>query len=278
MEATVEDDSGLSTTEAVFGTSDAQLAGDVVADWCRAVLGADVEAFLFSSFRLGNVWGVRLSDGRAVVVKVHRPSQRPERLRAVFDIQARLWSAGFPCPRPLVPPRPLGRGTAIVEESLGGDASPDGHDARVRGAMAEGLARQISLLRDLEAPAGLMRSRPPWIDFRAGGLWAQSDDPALDFESVDGGIESIDEVARRAKARLLALPRTGLVIGHSDYEAHNVRVSDGVLEAVFDWDSLVVEREDVVVGVAAGVFTAHPDPGLRDAPSEQERRDRKSVV
>jgi len=258
--------------EAVFGNADPDRAATVVSDWCGAVLGSRVETFLFSSFRLGSVWGARLADGRTVVVKVHRPSEDPERLQAVFDVQAHLWNAGFPCPRPLLPPRPLGHGTAIVEAALGGGPAPDGHDARVRGAMAEGLARQTSLTRDVEAPAALVRSRPPWIDYRSGGLWPPIDHPALDFESIDGDIRWIDDLARRAKAHLLALPRESLIVGHSDYEAHNVRVARGSLEAVYDWDSLVDEREDVVVGVAAAVFTAHPDPGLPDAPSKEERR------
>src|SRR6185295_19680472 len=69
--------------------------------WCRQRLGAAVNELLFTTGHLSRVVGVRLDDGRDVVVKV-RPAAA--RLAGCFDVQRALWEAGFPCPQPLVGP------------------------------------------------------------------------------------------------------------------------------------------------------------------------------
>jgi hypothetical protein len=79
------------------------LGSAAVDDWCRRWLGAG--EVLFTAGHLARVVGVRLTDGREVVVKV-RPAAG--RLAGCTDVQRALWEAGFPCPRPLAGPRPAG--------------------------------------------------------------------------------------------------------------------------------------------------------------------------
>ena len=52
------------------------------------------------------------------------------------------------------------------------------------------------------------------------------------------------------------------VIGHVDWEAHNLRWSDdGTLHAVHDWDSLAAQPESLIAGLAAAVHTTTDQPG-----------------
>src|SRR5215472_12884401 len=80
------------------------VATDALADWCARWLGAPPAAELFQSGFLSTVIGVRLTDGREVVVKVRPPSSR---LAGCAVVHRALWTAGFPCPELLVGPQPL---------------------------------------------------------------------------------------------------------------------------------------------------------------------------
>src|ERR1700761_4355868 len=95
----------------IFGTADPGEITALVDDFCRARLGAGVAEVEFFASSAGSVHGVRLDDGRRVVVKAHRAGADVERLEAAQRVQAWLAERGFPAPRPLLGPSPLGRGT-----------------------------------------------------------------------------------------------------------------------------------------------------------------------
>jgi hypothetical protein len=67
-------------------------------------LGSAISEVLFEAGFLSAVTGVRLADGREVVVKVRRCMPR---LHAAHLVQRRVWQCGYPAPGPLVPPMPL---------------------------------------------------------------------------------------------------------------------------------------------------------------------------
>ena len=83
--------------------------------WCQRWLRSAVADVLFTAGHLSRVFGVRLDDGRDVVVKV-RPAA--DRLFGCTDVQQALWQAGFPCPQPLVGPVPLGAYAANAESLM----------------------------------------------------------------------------------------------------------------------------------------------------------------
>ena len=87
---------------------------DALAVWCRRWLGAPPAAELFEAGYLSTVKGLRLADGREVVVKV-RPCG--PRLAGCAVVHRALWTAGFPCPEPLVELQPLD-GYAASAETL----------------------------------------------------------------------------------------------------------------------------------------------------------------
>jgi hypothetical protein len=70
-----------------------------VPTWCRDHLGATPAALLHHAEHMSEVLGLRLTDGREVVVK-SRPSQNGREATCV-EVQRILADQGFPCAAPL---------------------------------------------------------------------------------------------------------------------------------------------------------------------------------
>jgi thiamine kinase-like enzyme len=68
------------------------------------------------------------------------------------------------------------------------------------------------------------------------------------------GPQWIDEAGRRARDRLRA-GGSEAVIGHGDWIAGNLRWTGDALLVVHDWDSLIADSEDVLVGIAAALYS-----------------------
>jgi Phosphotransferase enzyme family len=221
-------------------------------EWCVRWLSSPVSEVLFEAGSLSAVSGVRLADGRDVVVKVRRPMPR---LRAAYVVQRHLWQSGYPAPEPLVAPVPFGTAECASAEQLvrGGDSGGrgPGDAARSAGALAW-------LLRAAPAVAGAgdLSPSPPWVawDHAEAGLWPALDDEPGDLNLVPAPAW-LDEAGTRCRERLrrYQAPR---VIGHADWHADNVLWSGAKLLVVHDWDSVVCQPEAVIVGMAAAMFPA----------------------
>lgn len=254
----------------------------LVVAWCARHLGGPAVAQFFGLRRISSVHGVRLADGRDVVVKVRTAQPRQ---RACAMVQQALWSAGIPCPRPLAGPHPLVSGGAPVPVD-GGEGDPP-VDARTLAASAEtwegeGLtwphpldggqfARQLAgIVTAAPDPAGLPTLAPPihwlwWDHDAAGRTWPPAPSARWDQHRMDDRIPAIvHEAARRSRARLLradvrALP---LVAGHGDFEPQNVRwvgqPGGAWRPVIHDWDSVVAMPEAALAGNSAVTFTPTP--------------------
>jgi Ser/Thr protein kinase RdoA (MazF antagonist) len=230
------------------------VGGGVVA-WCRRWLVAEPVQVLFRAGYLSQVTGLRLADGRAVVLKARPPAPR---LRGCVAVQATLAAAGFPCPRPLAGPAPLGALAATAEELVpGGHLLAPGPDAA--GRFAALLAQLVRLAPD---PAGLptLAPSPPWAawDHDHPGLWPPPDDRPGDL-NADPGPPWLDRVAAAVRTRLAEL-RLPPVAGHADWESQNLRWDGDRPLAVHDWDSAVAQPEAVVAGLASAVWPAAGGP------------------
>jgi hypothetical protein len=117
---------------------------DALAVWCRRYLGAPPTAELFEAGYLSTVKGLRLADGREVVVKV-RP--RMSRLAGCAVVHRALWVAGFPCPEPLVGLQPLD-GYAATAEALVPNVGEPPPDSELAALSAAALARLVGLAPD----------------------------------------------------------------------------------------------------------------------------------
>jgi hypothetical protein len=228
---------------------------DALADWCTRWLGAPPAAELFGTGNLSTVKGLRLADGREVVVKV-RPSM--PRLAGCAVVHRALWGAGFPCPEPLVDLQPL-NGYAASAEALVPDVDepPDGGLASLSAA---GLARLVELAPGPGSVPSLTPS-PSWVgwDHTEPGLWPRSDDVDADLNAYPEP-RWLDRVAAAVRDRLRAFAGDP-VIGHGDWHPDNLRWQGPKLIAVHDWDSVISQPEPAIAGFAAVSFLGIDPPG-----------------
>ena len=221
-----------------------------LASWCVEHLGSPPADEIFRSGYLSAVVGLRLADGREVVVKVRPDSPR---IAACVDVQRRMFQAGYPCPRPLTGAVPFGDDVATGEAYVAGGAvlPPAEHAAR---AFAEAFAR---LIRLAPRPAEVSTLDPPpsWAAWNHAedGLWPCPEDPEVSLNDV-AGPQWIDDAGSRARDRLRAT-ESETVIGHCDWLADNLRWNGDALLVVHDWDSMTADSEAVLVGYAAALYS-----------------------
>jgi hypothetical protein len=233
--------------------------------WCAEHLGSTLHETLFTTGHLSYVVGVRLADGREVVVKIRQPRSE---LAACAMIQKSLWEAGFPCPRPLTGLHPLADGVASAEELMAGGEmlAPT-----AQGAVTEYAALLADLIR-LAPPATAIEpfAPPPWVHWNHPGsnLWPPPDDVDADL-NADAEPAWIDEIGRAVRDRMSGLDLP-LVIGHADWEAQNLRWQGGLPWAVHDWDSAAILPEAALVGHAAAVWTAGSEASEPDIARSQD--------
>jgi hypothetical protein len=232
----------------------ARLDRPAQSQWCLRRLGSEPEQVLFEAGYLSQVIGLRLTDGRDVVVKV-RAWQ--ERLIGCGQVQHSLSVAGFPASRLLVPPEWLGQ--------LGGSAEALNHGGALlaaerdsAGRFAEALALLVRTAPD-PATVSTLAPSPAWVgwDHNAEKLWPAPDDREGDLNEHPGD-RWLDEIGTAARRHLLALDRPA-VIGHGDWYSQNLRWIDRGLHVVHDWDSAVTQAEAAIAGQAAAVW---PGTGL----------------
>lgn len=261
------------TERLIFGSRDEGVIEAAIDAFCVSRLGAGVADVLFRATSVGVVHGARLADGRRVVVKAFHPRESTQTLEAVRDVQAHLHREGFPCPAPLTGPYPLVNGLATAEALVDDGAFRDTHEPACRRLMAESLAWHLELTRGCGQPVALGGG---WGAYAPGRLWPrEADTPTVDLQATAAGAEWIDAIAAEAKARARALPPPsgGLVVGHHDWSGKHFRFGEDGVTVVYDWDSVRLGREAVVVGNAAMTFTANFDiPGLDPAPTPEEVR------
>ncbi|MBL9023174.1 MAG: phosphotransferase [Myxococcales bacterium] len=253
---------------AVFGATAPEVIAAQIQAWLLDGLGARAVRARFYRVSVGCVAGVDLDDGRAVVVKAQRSGRSATYFESCFAVRRHLANEGFPCPRPLGEPLRRGDVWITFEELVDGGELGDAHDPSTRSALAASLAQLVTLARPLAASVALGRAWYTAIpDDR---LWPRPHSPLFDFERTAEGAAWIDDIARRARAAR-SEPRGELVIGHFDWRVEHLRFEDGRVVASYDWDSLHVELEPVLVGANAHAFTADwQREDLAQAPSVEE--------
>jgi len=228
---------------------------DALAVWCGRWLGAPPVAELFEAGYLSTVKGLRLADGRDVVVKV-RP--RGSRLTGCAVVHRALWTAGFPCPEPLVDLQPLD-GYAATAESLVLDAGEPPPDSELAALSAAALARLVELAPD---PASVPSLTPSpscagW-DHTEPGLWPTPEDRDVDLNAYPQP-QWLARVAAAVRGHLRGHAGDP-VIGHGDWYPENLRWHGPQLIAVHDWDSVICQPEPAIAGLAAASFLGIDGP------------------
>jgi hypothetical protein len=217
--------------------------------WCEVHLGSPAQSELFRTGHLTRVIGTRLADGREIVVRV-RPAA--PRIAACTEVQRRLFDSGYPCPQPLAGPAPLDEYEATAESHVAGGATlPD--SGRTGQPFAITLARLVHLAPRPEQMPSLAPA-PAWAAWNhgQGGLWPRSEELDVDLNQVDGS-GWIDAAAQAARQKLRE-GRDPAAIGHGDWITDNLRWDGNRLLVAYDWDSLIVDSEAVIAGLAAAIY------------------------
>ncbi|MFI6693575.1 hypothetical protein ACIBLA_17795 [Streptomyces sp. NPDC050433] len=225
--------------------------------WCGERLGAEPVGVLFELRSISAVFGLRLADGRDVVVKTREDEGRAASCVAA---QARLAARGFPCARPLTPVVGVGALAVHAEECRPGGELLRGDSTDVAERCAAVFARLMAELADVAVAPPLPNPRWARWDHTDSGLW-----PAIGFlDRRDRGAVPayVVDTAERARRRMLAAADLPCVLGHADFEAQNLRWRDGQVWAVHDWDSLAWQPEAALVGAACGAFASASPPTL----------------
>ncbi|MBN6037099.1 phosphotransferase [Amycolatopsis sp. 195334CR] len=219
-------------------------------------LGGEPAEVLFRRESTSVVFGLRLTDGTEVVVK-----SRPEdgRAESCVTAQARLAERGFPCALPLTPVVGVGSLAVHAEEFRPGGEMLRGESTEIAARYAEVFARLMDELATVTVEPPLPNPRWSRWDHTDPGLW-----PSLDFlDALDQSRVPayVTETAVRVRKRLLAadLP---CVLGHADFEAHNLGWHGVEVWAVHDWDSLAWQPEAALAGAASGAFMSGGPPLL----------------
>ncbi|MCU1388926.1 MAG: hypothetical protein JWL72_2264 [Ilumatobacteraceae bacterium] len=251
VDAALRADADLAVLHAIHGSVSAAEVAASVEVWCRVNLAADVVDAWLWRVSVGCVSGVRLEDGRDVVVKVYSADRSAERIALVLEAQRHAAAAGIPAALPIIGPRPLARGLATAEAALrvGRPAlfnqEPDRRTA-AHGwyALSRAFAGQEHLVAD-----GVAWSAHPT-------LYPPPHSPAFDFPATADGAEWIDALARAARD-VIDAHDGALRVVHNDWRADNIRLTDDGtgIAAVFDWDSLAVDRELNALGTVAAMHS-----------------------
>jgi hypothetical protein len=256
----------------ILGTAETTAIEDLVNRVCAGLLGSPAAEILFRFANVGAVFGVRLEDGRRVVVKAHQPRETARRLAAVQELQRALWRSGFPCPEPLAGPVRFGEGLATAESLLDAGEPHDAHHPAYRRTIAESLAWHLELAAEAQDPEALAGR---WSLHGSPTLWpAQAHAPRFDLAATAAGAEWIDALATRAREQAARHDDDEEPIaGHGDWSARHFRFSGRRMSAVYDWDSLTLAAEAEIVGNASVTFPTRFDhPGTRRAPTPEEAR------
>ena len=227
-------------------------------------LGTSVVGATFATKSVGAVFGLKLSSGEAVVLKLFDRTQTKASLITVHRCISRLVELGVPAPKFRSDVFVTDDGILGAFYELKDGDMRDGHEPAVRNELARVLARSCQVLVE-ESPKDL----PP-SPTRGDLLWPAPHRSFLNVED-DSSPEArwMAEMARRAQAAIKAATLPLLPV-HSDWGVKNARFRGEVICAVYDWDSLVAGSEAEMVGRASVQFTAQWDFPARLTPAVKE--------
>jgi hypothetical protein len=252
--------------DSIFGTADAEEMVSILDRFCGVHLGARPAGGLFYLGSAGCAVGIRLQSGDEIAIKAYQERWTAPYLSAVQSVQAYLSGEGFPCPRPLVPPKPLQPGRpnlAMVESFLADPGMEPLHGSQACRYSAAGLARQVALCRAVP-PERPFVEHPLLVE--PGHLYPEPHSPLFDFERPSAGAAWIDSYAARASVAR-ETDHTTPVVAHMDWSARNVRIGPQGLVAAYDWDSLALVPESAAIGQAAATWCVTSEPGGCEFPS-----------
>jgi hypothetical protein len=234
--------------------------------WCQQELSATPIERLMAVSQMSEVLGIRLDDGRSVVIKSRSdPTRRAETCVAV---QRHAAAAGFPCAQPLTDVTYLDDLAVHAEQWRPGGDMLRGDSPAIASQFAR-LYAQLGLI--IEAlPLKPPLPNPEWVnwDHNGPGSWP----PNARHDTRPRATQlppALVEIATRTRRRLTKPNRLPRVLGHADWETQNLRWNADGPYAVHDWDSIAWLPEAALVGAASGAFASAETPTLAPIQSSE---------
>lgn len=241
----------------LFGATSAVEIAASISGFCAHWLGLPATDVSFYVVSRGAVAGVELDDGTQVACKfLPLNHDRLEVLEAARRVQASVARSNPAVAEPVLGPVVWWAAACFVDEWRPSCPARDGALPEVRRAMAQGLREVISTLRDVDEPI-LRHTRYE-----------------LPTSAPVCGEQDIDEALAYAHAVLARNYDRPLVVGHFDWRTPNAVVGpENEMQAIYDWDSVVVDLEERLVGAAAGFFSVSYTAEFSSVPTPDETAD-----
>ena len=242
-----------------------------VEGFCNHRLGLPAALCLYAGFSVGASFGLQLLDGRQVFLKIHRPEpsgdqeQLLAKLKGVAQAQSYLQRGGFPCPEVWHEPEEhLGRLISVSSYAAVGHQE-NAHNPAIRLAMAQTFAEHIARLTPLRQLHGFSYAD----SYNSPRLYPEPHNALFDFSLHQEATAWVDEIARRCQRAVAPMGRN-LVLGHAEWSMKNMRFAQGEVAMVYDWDSLCLEDEAHLLGIAAATFPTTWELPVLITPSQDE--------
>lgn len=250
----------------VIGTSDSKRVQTMLEKNIKQYFQAEIKKILFIESSIGVVFGLLLSTGKKVVLKVYSEKIALDYLEKMNAIQNIFYQEGFPAPEVLTPIFRFGKtfaGFYMLIEGIKADA----HQKDIMLELAKGLADFSNIIDKHQiAPMKNFFQQAP-----KRNLWPRPHNILFDLKKTSQGAGWIAEHAKKAK-KILVNSNLLKKLAHTDWGTKNALFKEKKLIGIFDWDSLGAMSECQMLGQAAAQFTADWESGFKITPTPYESK------
>lgn len=266
LEAYFKDEDLKRIFKDITGTNNAAVIQPVLDLAIADHLQSSIEKIIFIQSSIGVVFGLLLTTGSKVVLKIYSPKIPKSYLQEMNRILVILQQENFPSPKALSPIFPFNKTYAGCYELIEGKVE-DAHQPIIREKLAKYLAK-FSML------AEKYNFQPVENFFQQaayGKLWPIPHNALFNIKTSSKGAGWIAKKAALAK-KILTAYSGKKILSHTDWGTKNAVFRNKQLIGIFDWDSLGSMTELEMVGRAAAQFTADWEAGFKITPSPEEGR------
>lgn len=267
-----ENETNLILSKSIVGTTDAVSLAEFVDVFCNTYLQSEVEECLYAGFSVGASFGLKLKDGQEIFLKINKPNNDDsiaqcsfEGMKAISTVQEKLSESKFPCPEVVISPIEYGDVIVTVNSYNDIGVQKDAHNPSIRKAIAEKYGQLIKLTDPYIKTYGFK-----YFNFyKNDKLFPSPHNALFDFNKAGTAADWIDNIASRSKKIINSIPEN-LVLGHCDWSLKHFRFINDEIVMIYDWDSLCLQDEYHLLGIAASTFTTTWDIPVRITPSQNE--------
>ncbi|MBK1813282.1 hypothetical protein JHL18_21910 [Clostridium sp. YIM B02505] len=267
-----ENEMNLILSKSILGTTDAVSLTKFVDDFCKTYLKSEVGECLYAGLSVGVSFGLKLKNGQEIFLKINKPNNDDsiaqcsfEGMNAISRVQEKLSEYKFPCPKIIMPPIEYRDVIVTVNSYEDIGTQKDAHNPSIRKVIAEKYAELIKLTNPYINTDGFK-----YFNFyKNEKLFPAPHNALFDFNKAGTAATWIDNIASRSKEIINSIPEN-LVLGHCDWSLKHFRFINDEIVMIYDWDSLSLQDEYHLLGIAASTFTTTWDIPVKITPSQNE--------